>query len=133
MTCPKSLAAIAVAALLTTTAVIAENNQPATDKSAAASRSEGKNASNEMHKVMQEGSKEMTSMRMTGDADHDFATMMRKHHNDAVVMSEKELKDGRDPEMKSMAQKIIAAQKKEIDELDKWLANHKPSASGEKK
>jgi uncharacterized protein (DUF305 family) len=72
-------------------------------------------------------------MKMTGDQDHDFATMMRKHHNDAVVMSEKELKDGRDPEMKAMAQKIITAQKKEIDELDKWLATHKPSASGEKK
>lgn len=73
------------------------------------------------------------AMPMTGDQDHDFATMMRKHHGDAVTMSEKELKDGSDPEMKAMAQSIITAQKKEIEEIDKWLANHKPKAGHEKK
>ncbi len=83
------------------------------------------------HDSMHQGSA-AHSMPMTGDADHDFATMMRKHHSDAVVMSEKELKDGKDPQMKEMAQKIITAQKKEIEELDKWLANHKPSAPAAK-
>ena len=124
MTCPKSLAAIAVAALLTTTAVIAENNQPATDKSAAASRSEGKNASNEMHKVMQEGSKEMTSMRMTGDADHDFATMMRMHHEHGLKMAQAYLDEAKDPKIREMATKIVAAQKREIQEFDQWLSSH---------
>ena len=73
------------------------------------------------------------AMPMTGDQDHDFAMMMRKHHGDAITMSEKELKDGSDPEMKAMAQKIIAAQKKEIEELDKWLSNHKPNTGGKNK
>jgi uncharacterized protein (DUF305 family) len=40
-------------------------------------------------------------------------------------MAEMQLKTGRSPEMKSMAKQIIAAQKKEIAQFDKWLAKQK--------
>lgn len=71
------------------------------------------------------GMKHMEGMSMTGDADYDFAANMRKHHQMAVEMSEAQLKKGKNPEMLEMAKNIIAAQKKEIAELDRWLAAHK--------
>lgn len=65
-------------------------------------------------------------MPMTGDADHDFAMMMRSHHQKGIEMAQQELKSGKDAEMKAMAKKIVADQTKEIAKLDKWMAGHKP-------
>lgn len=61
-------------------------------------------------------------MSMTGDADYDFAVNMRKHHQMALVMAQAEMKNGKDSTMRAMANKIIVAQKKEIAELDRWIA-----------
>mgnify|MGYP001050919905 CR=1 FL=1 len=69
------------------------------------------------HKKMME---EMMAMKSTGDADKDFAMMMIPHHQGAIEMAEVELKYGKDPLMKKMAQEIIAAQKKEIEQFRKW-------------
>lgn len=70
----------------------------------------------------------MDHMSMTGDTDYDFAANMRMHHQMAVDMSEAQLKKGKNPEMLKMAKDIIAAQKKEIAVLDRWMAAHgKPS------
>jgi uncharacterized protein (DUF305 family) len=63
-------------------------------------------------------------MNMTGDADYDFAMMMRMHHEKGVKMAQKELDKGKDPAMRAAAKKIVEAQKKEIAEFDKWLAEH---------
>ena len=71
------------------------------------------------------GMKHMEGMSMTGDTDYDFAANMRMHHQMAVDMSEAQLKNGKNPQMLHMAKDIIAAQKKEIAELDKWIAAHK--------
>lgn len=65
------------------------------------------------------------SMSKTGDADHDFAANMRMHHQVAVDMSQTVLKNGKDPKMLAMAGEIIAAQKKEMTQLDEWLVAHK--------
>ena len=62
------------------------------------------------------------AMKMTGDADKDFVTMMIEHHQGAVDMARDELRDGKDPKIRDMAQKIIDAQKKEIAEFEAWLA-----------
>lgn len=61
-------------------------------------------------------------MSMTGDVDYDFAVNMRKHHQMALTMSEAQLKKGKDATLRAMATQIIAAQKKEISELDRWIA-----------
>lgn len=61
-------------------------------------------------------------MSMTGDVDYDFAVNMRKHHQMALMMAQAELKNGKDSTMLAMANKIIVAQKKEIAELDQWIA-----------
>lgn len=67
----------------------------------------------------------MKGMSMTGDTDYDFAANMRMHHQMAVDMSQAQLKNGKNPQMLRMAKHIIAAQKKEIAVLDKWLIAHK--------
>lgn len=69
------------------------------------------------------GMDNMSGMSMT-DSDKDFATMMKMHHQKALEMARKELANGKSPEMKAMAQKIIDGQTKEIAELDKWLTSH---------
>ena len=64
------------------------------------------------------------AMTPSGDADKDFAMMMIPHHQGAIDMAEVELKFGKDPALKEMAQKIIDAQKKEIEEFKKWQSEH---------
>jgi uncharacterized protein (DUF305 family) len=64
------------------------------------------------------------SVKMTGNADRDFAMMMIPHHQGAIDMVRAELQHGDNPELKRMAQKIIDDQRKEIAELKAWLAKH---------
>lgn len=61
-------------------------------------------------------------MSMTGDVDYDFAVNMRKHHQMALTMSEAQLRNGKNATLRTMATEIIAAQKEEIAELDRWIA-----------
>ena len=84
----------------------------------------------EMHQSMMKGMKEMQGMKPSGNMDHDFATMMRAHHQQALQMAQFELKHGKDEKMRSMAQKIVDGQKKEIAEFDEWLKAH-PHGSGQ--
>lgn len=58
----------------------------------------------------------------TGDADVDFMQQMRVHHNAAIAMSEAVLEHGKDEETRSLAQAIIREQRREIAEIDAWLA-----------
>ena len=67
---------------------------------------------------------EMQAMKMSGDTDHDFAMMMRSHHEGAIDMAKIELARGTDKQLKQMAQKMVAEQTKEIAKLDKWMAQH---------
>jgi uncharacterized protein (DUF305 family) len=82
----------------------------------------------DMGKSMSAMMKDMQGMTMTGDTDRDFATMMRMHHQGALDMAQAELDSGKDPQLKSMAKKIIASQQKEIKEFDQWLAKHGTAA-----
>ena len=84
----------------------------------------------DMKGMMKDNNDKMSSMKMTGNTDVDFAMMMRIHHLGAVDMAQAELRDGKDPLMKKMAQAIIAAQKKDIAIFDKFLA--KKGQPGEK-
>ena len=75
----------------------------------------------------------MSTMKMKGNTDHDFAHMMLAHHKGAVAMADIELRDGKDATMKQLATKIKADQQKEIgamepiaERLDSAPSNYKP-------
>ena len=76
----------------------------------------------DMKAMMAGMGEKMATMPPSGNPDIDFATMMRIHHIGALDMAEAELKNGKNAQMRSMAKSIIAAQKKEIAQFDKFLA-----------
>ena len=71
------------------------------------------------------------AMKMTGDFDVDFASMMIEHHQGAIDMSRIELAAGTDAEMKTMAQQIITAQQTEIATLRTFVQNHPVKAANQ--
>ena len=66
----------------------------------------------------------MAPMTPSGNVDRDYATMMVAHHTSAVQMAEGEVALGKDAETKKMAQLMVAAQTKEIQQFNDWLAKN---------
>ena len=66
----------------------------------------------------------MAPEAMTGDPDHDLVAMMIPHHQGAIDMARIYLRTGRDPQIRRMAQKIIADQEREIRDMRAWQARH---------
>jgi uncharacterized protein (DUF305 family) len=64
------------------------------------------------------------TMPMTGDPDRDFVTMMIAHHQGAIDMAKVELRYGKDPELRELAEDIVDAQEKEIAQMKAWLERH---------
>jgi len=50
----------------------------------------------------------------SGDVDRDFVAMMAPHHQGAIDMAKAELRYGRNPTLKRLAQEIIVTQQQEI-------------------
>ena len=76
---------------------------------------------------------QMNNMKMdmnhSGSVDQQFAQMMIPHHQGAIDMSRAYIKSGAHEEkLKTMANKIIADQQKEIKELQAWLEKNKAGA-----
>lgn len=111
----------ALAFIAGTSAALAQT--PAMDKKH--SMMPGMAAGGDMHGSMMGMMKNMESMKMSGDADRDFATMMKMHHQGAIDMAQMELQSGKDAKMRAIAKGIIKAQQKEIKEFDRWLAKRK--------
>lgn len=61
------------------------------------------------------------TITMTGKPDRDFVLMMIAHHQGAIDMAKVELQYGKEPELKALAERIIAAQEKEIAQMLDWL------------
>lgn len=116
---------IAIAALslfaIAPNAAFAQHDQSAQPQHPTGTQSD-QQGSMKMHDQMQRGSQQMQGMQMSGDADRDFMTMMRQHHQQAIEMAQTEIKEGKDATAKAFARKVIQEQEKEIKQLDQWLA-----------
>ena len=62
----------------------------------------------------------------SGNPDVDFARAMVPHHQGAIDMAKVVLQYGKDPDIRSLAEEIIAAQEKEIAFLQDWLKRNAP-------
>ncbi|SCB19184.1 CopM family metallochaperone [Rhizobium multihospitium] len=73
-------------------------------------------AMGKMHKDMM--------IHYSGDADADFVRGMIPHHQGAIDMAKIELKYGKDPELRKLAEAVVTAQEAEIKEMKAWLQKH---------
>lgn len=77
-----------------------------------------KSAANLMHQDM--------AIEYTDNADVDFMRGMIPHHQAAVAMAKIALAHGTDPEVRKLAEEVIAAQTAEIEMMQEWLKVNAP-------
>ena len=78
----------------------------------------------ELMQGMNQMNQDMMAAAQYKDPDVAFAAGMLPHHIGAVKMAEVELKYGKDPEMRKLAEDIINTQQAEIEQMQKWLKAH---------
>ena len=100
-------------------------HKPAEKKEEHSAAGHGAEGHSELMDAMNKMMEEMKSMKMTGNVDKDFVTMMIPHHKSAVDMAENQISHGKNVQMKQFAQKVIDDQSKEINEFQSWLNNNK--------
>jgi uncharacterized protein (DUF305 family) len=74
-----------------------------------------------MHKAM--------AVEMTGNVDVDFMRTMVPHHQGAVEMAKIVIQNGKDPEVRKLAEEIIKAQEAEIAIMEAWLQKNGGAAA----
>lgn len=114
MTVRKTLLGLAAALALALPALAEEAHQ---GHGAAAAESPSSQAFAAANARMHEG----MDIVYSGDADVDFVRGMIAHHQGAIDMARVELEFGKDPQLRKLAEEIIAAQEGEIRMMQDWL------------
>lgn len=70
------------------------------------------------------------AIEFSGDAGADFARMMIPHHQGALDMAQIASEEAEDDELRRIAKKTMDDQRRDIEELRKWLEKHKSAARG---
>jgi uncharacterized protein (DUF305 family) len=78
----------------------------------------------EMEQAMEKMHAGMASVKPSGNNDADFVKLMIPHHQAALDMAKAELTYGKDPQMRRLAQEIVADQQSEIELMRLWLEHH---------
>jgi uncharacterized protein (DUF305 family) len=107
-----TLAALFLAIVAGQSAAQMPHGQHGAPASAPASTKAYEAAGAKMHRDM--------AIAYTGNADKDFVAGMIPHHQGAIDAAKVVLQYGKDPELKKLAEEIIAAQSKEIAFLRDW-------------
>ncbi|TIP16039.1 MAG: DUF305 domain-containing protein, partial [Mesorhizobium sp.] len=63
-------------------------------------------------------------LNYTGNADVDFVRGMIPHHQGAIDMAKVVIANGKDPEIRKLAENVVKAQEAEIKKMQDWLAKH---------
>lgn len=123
MRIPKLVHVVVAGACVSLAGIASADDHTQHDKTmtATANSSQG---SQELHQAMMQGMQDMHQMKMTGDTDHDFASMMIEHHEQAIAMAKVQLNNGKDAQVRKKAQEIISASEKDIADLKKWNSAH---------
>lgn len=91
----------------------------------------GENHMKAMHDAMDNSMQQIHSMKPTGDPDHDFAMMMKQHHQGAIDMAKAEIAGGTDEHLKQMAQKLIDEQQNENARFDQFMQGKQPTGNSD--
>lgn len=66
----------------------------------------------------------MGSITSSGNSDVDFVRLMLPHHQAAIDMAKTQLLNGKDPQLRRLAQQVITDQQSEIELMQLWLKQH---------
>lgn len=96
---------------------------PSPDEHAGHGMTPGGTATADPHYAMKMGTKGVEALRGLKGKEFDiaFLSQMIVHHQGAVDMAEDALEVAKEPTTKTEAQKVVDAQKKEIDQMKGWL------------
>lgn len=95
------------------------------------STTDGQGHMQSMHNAMENMMQQMHSSQPTGDADYDFAMMMKHHHQSAIDMARIETDGGTDEQMKQIAQKILLEQQQENAQFDQFMQGKQPKGNSD--